>query len=89
MDWINEHLLAPAALAIGRGLWKGGDVGVIDGVAIDGTASAVGGFARVGRLLQSGRLYWYALVMLFGLIALLTWRIWPNLGPALSLLWGR
>jgi len=89
MDWINEHILVPAALAIGRGLWKGGDVGIIDGVAIDGTASAVGGFARVGRLLQTGRLYWYALVMLFGLIALLTWRIWPNLGPALSLLWGR
>ncbi|MCG3190610.1 MAG: NADH-quinone oxidoreductase subunit L [Burkholderiaceae bacterium] len=88
MDWINERILVPLALMIGRGLWKGGDGAVIDGVAIDGTASAVGGVARVGRLLQTGRLYWYALVMLFGLIALLTWRIWPNLGPALSLLWG-
>src|SRR5262245_8159669 len=89
MDWINENLIAPAARATGRGLWKGGDLGVIDGVAIDGSAAAVNGFARVVRLLQTGRLYWYALVMLFGVIALLTWRIWPNLAPVLSSFWGR
>ncbi|HTP72035.1 MAG TPA: NADH-quinone oxidoreductase subunit L [Burkholderiaceae bacterium] len=88
MDWINENLIAPAARAVGRGLWKGGDLGLIDGVAIDGTAAAVGGFARVVRLLQTGRLYWYALVMLFGVIGLLTWRIWPNLAPALSTFFG-
>jgi NADH-quinone oxidoreductase subunit L len=89
MDWINENLIAPAARATGRGLWKGGDIAVIDGVAIDGSAAAVNGFARVVRLLQTGRLYWYALVMLFGVIALLTWRIWPNLAPALAAFWGR
>ncbi|MBE7419155.1 MAG: NADH-quinone oxidoreductase subunit L [Ideonella sp.] len=89
MDWINENLIAPAARALGRGLWKGGDQALIDGVAIDGSASAVAGFARVLRQVQTGRLYWYALVMLFGVIALLTWRIWPNLAPALSGLWAR
>ncbi|HSC00178.1 MAG TPA: hypothetical protein VLE45_09695, partial [Burkholderiaceae bacterium] len=61
----------------------------IDGVAINGSAAAMGGFARVVRLLQTGRLYWYALVMLLGVFALLTWRIWPSLAPALSSLWGR
>jgi NADH-quinone oxidoreductase subunit L len=89
MDWINEHLIAPATRGVGRGLWKGGDLGLIDGVAINGSAAVVGGFARLVRLLQTGHLYTYALVMLFGLIALLTWRIWPNLAPALSALWGR
>jgi NADH-quinone oxidoreductase subunit L len=84
MDWINEHLIAPAARAMGRGLWKGGDMGLIDTVAINGTAAAIGGFARLGRLLQTGHIYWYALVMLLGVFALLTWRIWPNLLPALQ-----
>jgi NADH-quinone oxidoreductase subunit L len=90
MDWINENLLAPAARAMGRGLWKGGDQGLIDGVAINGSAAAVGGFARAVRLIQTGHLYWYALVMLLGVFGLLTWRIWPSLKPALwSLFVGR
>jgi NADH-quinone oxidoreductase subunit L len=89
MDWINERLLAPAARGLGRGLWKGGDQGLIDGVAIHGSAAAVNGFARMTRLVQTGHLYWYALVMLLGVFGLLTWRIWPNLGPALSALWSR
>jgi NADH-quinone oxidoreductase subunit L len=84
MDWINEHLIAPGARAMGRGLWKGGDQGLIDAVAINGSAAAVGGFARLARMLQTGHLYWYALVMLLGVFALLTWRIWPNLLPALQ-----
>jgi NADH-quinone oxidoreductase subunit L len=89
MDWINENLIAPAARGLGRGLWKGGDLGLIDGVAINGTAAAVNGFARLARSLQTGHLYWYALVMLGGVIGLLTWRIWPNLAPALSAFWSR
>lgn len=77
MDWINEHLIAPAARAVGRGLWKGGDVGVIDGVLIDGSARGVGALAALTRPLQSGYLYWYALVMIVGVIGLMTWMQWP------------
>jgi NADH-quinone oxidoreductase subunit L len=80
MDWINENVFAPAARAIGRGLWKGGDVGLIDGVLINGSARAVGALASISRLLQTGYLYWYALVMLVGVIALMTWQLWPYLG---------
>jgi NADH-quinone oxidoreductase subunit L len=89
MDWINENLIAPAARATGRGLWKGGDMGLIDSFAVNGTAAAVGRFARLVRLVQTGHLYWYALVMLLGVFGLLTWRIWPNLAPALVALWSR
>jgi NADH-quinone oxidoreductase subunit L len=85
MDWINENLLAPAARGVGIGLWKGGDVGFIDGVAINGSAAVIGGIARLTRLLQTGHLYWYALVMLLGVFGFLTWRLWPTL----ALLWGR
>ena len=76
MDWINEHIFAPAARALGTGLWKGGDVAVIDG-AIDGSARTVSRIAQATRLLQTGYLYWYALVMIVGVIALMTWRLWP------------
>ena len=41
-------------------------MGLIDTVAINGTAAAIGSFARLARLLQTGHIYWYALVMLLG-----------------------
>ncbi|MEO6362578.1 MAG: NADH-quinone oxidoreductase subunit L, partial [Caldimonas sp.] len=66
--------------ATGEGLWKGGDVAVIDGVLIDGSARGIGGLAAATRLFQSGYLYWYALVMLVGVIGLMTWQLWPYLG---------
>ncbi|HEV7576092.1 MAG TPA: NADH-quinone oxidoreductase subunit L [Caldimonas sp.] len=79
-DWFNEQVLARAALLFGRGLWKGGDVGLIDGVLIDGSARVIGGVAVLSRRLQSGYLYWYALVMIVGVIGLMTWQLWPFLG---------
>jgi len=83
MDWFNENVLARAARATGRGLWKGGDVGLIDGVVIHGSARAVNGFASAMRLVQTGYLYWYALVMILGVLGLMTWQLWPTLQAAL------
>jgi NADH-quinone oxidoreductase subunit L len=77
-DWFNEHVIAAFARLLGRGLWKGGDVGVIDGV-INGSARTVGVMAGIVRLAQSGYLYWYALVMVLGVFALLTWQLWQPL----------
>jgi NADH-quinone oxidoreductase subunit L len=79
MDWINENVFAPAARALGTGLWKGGDVGVIDGT-INGSARGIGAVAAVTRYFQTGQLYWYALVMIVGVIGLMTWQLWPYLG---------
>jgi NADH-quinone oxidoreductase subunit L len=78
MDWINEHVFAAGARVLGTGLWKGGDVAVIDGVLINGSANTVGAVARLARRLQSGYLYFYALVMLLGVFALMTWQLWPQ-----------
>jgi NADH-quinone oxidoreductase subunit L len=78
MDWINEHLIAPAARGLGRGLWKGGDIGVIDGL-INGSANTVGSMAGVVRKIQNGQLSWYALSMVLGIIGLMTWQLWPFL----------
>ncbi len=79
MDWINENILARAARGLGLGLWKGGDVALIDGAVIHGSARAVDGLARVARKLQTGQLYWYAFVMMLGVFALMTWQLWPYL----------
>jgi glycosyltransferase involved in cell wall biosynthesis len=35
--------------------------------------------AAVLRLLQNGYLYWYALVMIVGVVGLMTWQLWPYL----------
>ena len=40
---------------------------------------AVVAFAGVVRLIQTGHLYWYALVMILGVFGLLTWQLWPYL----------
>jgi NADH-quinone oxidoreductase subunit L len=79
LDWINENFLAATARDVGTGLWKGGDRDLIDGVVIDGSARLVGAVAGLTRLVQTGHLYWYALVMLLGVFGLLTWQLWPAL----------
>jgi len=78
MDWLNEHVFAAGARLLGMGLWKGGDVALIDGAIVNGSARAVGGIAQVVRLFQTGYLYFYALVMLLGIFALMTWQLWPQ-----------
>ncbi|AKJ68546.1 NADH:ubiquinone oxidoreductase subunit L [Pandoraea thiooxydans] len=72
MDKINEVVFANGALKIGRGLWRGGDQGVIDGALVNGSARLVGWFAGVIRFMQSGYIYHYAFAMIIGMLGLLT-----------------
>ena len=75
-DRFNDWFFAGGARGLGRGLWKGGDQVLIDGVMVNGSAGAVGWTAGLVRLFQGGRIYQYAFGMIFGLVALLTlWRI--------------
>lgn len=76
-DWFNENVIAAGMRLLGRGLWKGGDQGLIDGLAVNGSARLVGVVASVVRLVQTGHLYWYALVMILGVFGLLTWQLLP------------
>ncbi|AJY30478.1 proton-translocating NADH-quinone oxidoreductase, chain L family protein [Burkholderia thailandensis 34] len=71
MDKINEVVFAKGSIAIGRGLWKEGDVVVIDGL-VNGSARFIGWFAGVIRFLQSGYIYHYAFAMIIGMLGLLT-----------------
>ncbi|HEV2286734.1 MAG TPA: NADH-quinone oxidoreductase subunit L, partial [Steroidobacteraceae bacterium] len=74
-DWFNEKVLAALARALGQGLWKGGDQGLIDGAMVNGTAESVGWFGSVLRRVQSGYLYSYAFWMVIGLAVLLGWYL--------------
>jgi NADH-quinone oxidoreductase subunit L len=80
MDWINEHILARGARALGVGLWKGGDQAVIDGAVVNGSWKVVGWVAGIVRWFQSGYLYHYALAMIVGILVLMTYFVtWPTL----------
>ena len=74
-DWFNENVLAKGGRALGGLLWKVGDQTLIDGVAVNGSARAVGFLSGVVRNLQSGYLYTYAFAMLFGLAVLAGWLV--------------
>ncbi len=75
-DRFNDWFFAGGARAVGRGLWKGGDQVLIDGVMVNGSASVVGWISGLVRLFQTGRIYQYAFGMIFGVFALLT--LWFN-----------
>jgi NADH-quinone oxidoreductase subunit L len=71
-DEAYQRLFGDGAVRFGTGLWKGGDVAVIDGVFVDGSARAVGWIAMLVRTLQSGFIYHYAFAMIIGILVLLT-----------------
>jgi NADH-quinone oxidoreductase subunit L len=77
LDRINELVFAGGARLLGRGLWKGGDQALIDGVVIDGSARLVGWFSGVLRLVQTGRLNSYAITMIVGVALLLLFVVLP------------
>ncbi|MEY4767259.1 MAG: hypothetical protein RI907_3932, partial [Pseudomonadota bacterium] len=78
MDWINENILAAGARLMGRVFWKVGDVAIIDGAAVNGSAKLVGLIGSLVRLFQTGYLYHYALVMILGVFALMTWFVFMH-----------
>ncbi|MHB8665917.1 MAG: NADH-quinone oxidoreductase subunit L [Burkholderiales bacterium] len=71
-DRFNDWFFAGGARAIGGGLWKIGDVAIIDGFMVNGTARVVGWMSRLVRVFQSGYIYHYAFTMIIGVFVLLT-----------------
>ena len=76
-DDLYQWLFGDGAVRVGSWLWKGGDVAVIDGVMVNGSAQAVGAFARIVRRIQTGLISQYAFAMIIGLFVLLSiWLYW-------------
>ncbi|MDH5600947.1 MAG: NADH-quinone oxidoreductase subunit L [Gammaproteobacteria bacterium] len=70
-DKFNEIVFAAGSVGIGKALWKFGDVKLIDGLIVNGSAKAVGYISGVVRHIQTGYLYHYAFAMIIGLIVLM------------------
>jgi len=77
-DWFNENVIAAGSRMLGTALWKGGDVALIDGAAVNGSARLVAWVAQTARGLQSGYLYHYAFATIIGLSVLLAWLLWRS-----------
>ncbi|MEB2846120.1 NADH-quinone oxidoreductase subunit L [Rhizobiales bacterium RZME27] len=74
-DELYDFLFVRSAKALGRFLWKKGDVAVIDAYGPNGIAARVVDVTRNVVRLQSGYLYHYAFAMLIGIAALVTWMM--------------
>ena len=79
-DVLYERIFASVGREAGDALWRVGDVRLIDGLMVNGSAKAVGWFSGVLRQVQTGYLFHYAFVMIAGLLALMLWfvasRMW-------------
>src|SRR5262249_23204162 len=76
LDDFNQAVFGNGAIGLGKGLWKGGDVAIIDGLLVNGSARTVGFLARMVRMFQSGYVYRYAFAMIFGLLLILSWWLY-------------
>ena len=72
IDEFYSWLFAGGARALGAGLWKIGDVKVIDGFVVNGAARVVGLTALLVRRFQSGYIYHYAFTMIVGVFVLIS-----------------
>ena len=72
-DELYDVLFVRPAFWLGRVFWKQGDIGIIDRFGPNGAAWAVAQGTRIAQKVQSGYLYSYALVMLLGLVAAISW----------------
>ena len=75
-DKFNDVVFAGGARLLGKGLWKGGDQMLIDGVMVNGSARLVGWISTLVRFIQTGHIYQYAFAMIIGVFALMTF--WFN-----------
>ena len=82
LDDFNEAVFAGGARGVGQLLWKIGDVLIIDGLIVNGSARVVGWTASVVRKMQTGHLYTYAFSMIIGLLLMISWFVFMSPGAA-------
>ena len=71
VDDFNQLVFAGGTKKIGELLWKIGDIKIIDGLLVNGTARSVGIISNAIRHIQTGYLYHYAFAIIIGLLVLL------------------
>ncbi len=79
-DELYDRIFVRPAFYLGRNLWKVGDGSLIDGIGPDGVSAAVKHLAKRVAALQTGYLYHYAFAMLAGIVVLISWYLFTNVG---------
>lgn len=74
-DELYDAIFVKPAFALGRLFWQAGDIGIIDRFGPNGVAGAIARGSVAAKRLQTGYLNTYALIMLLGLIAALTFAL--------------
>ncbi|MDW8963540.1 NADH-quinone oxidoreductase subunit L [Legionella pneumophila subsp. fraseri] len=74
-DRFNALFFVKGARGLGVAFYKIGDQKLIDGAVVNGSGRLVRWFSGKGRKIQSGYIYHYSTVMVFGLLAFLCWLI--------------
>lgn len=77
LDEIYFGIFAKGSRALGTFFWKVGDMLLIDGLLVNGSARLVGYFSSVVRKLQTGFIYSYAAIMIVGVLVLMTYWFKP------------
>ena len=72
-DELYNFIFVKPAFWLGRFFWKKGDEGTIDRFGPNGVAWVVSQGSGLAKKVQSGYLTSYALIMLLGLVAAITW----------------
>ncbi|WP_347267134.1 NADH-quinone oxidoreductase subunit L [Paracoccus sp. (in: a-proteobacteria)] len=72
-DEIYHIVFVRGAQCLGRLLWKGGDVGVIDGTINGVSMGLIPRLTRAAVRVQSGYLFHYAFAMVLGIVGFLIW----------------
>jgi len=68
IDDFNDWFFAGGVRGIGRNLWNIGDMKIIDGLIVNGSAKTVGWISSIIRNIQTGYLYHYAFAMIIGVL---------------------
>ncbi len=79
LDVIYFNVFAKGSRALGQFFWKIGDTMIIDNGIVNGSAKLVGAVAAQIRKAQTGFIYTYAAMMVFGLLVLIVaffWGLW-------------
>ncbi|MGY6551953.1 MAG: NADH-quinone oxidoreductase subunit L [Erythrobacter sp.] len=74
-DELYDRIFVKPAFALGRFFWQAGDVGIIDRFGPNGVAAVVARGSVAAKRIQTGYLNTYALIMLLGVIAALTFAL--------------
>ena len=74
-DSFNEKFFAFGSRFLGDKFWQIGDVKIIDGWLVNGTAKSISKLAEKIRVIQSGYIYHYAFAMVIGVFLFLTFFI--------------